>query len=113
MLSKRRAVAQQVADRLMPSETAIDRAIIACGELAAFLPAARLEAGVAAEIGHDAIAHSQRASSLLVEARAAMLDAHRALAQAKIDVGLRTVGVGGLMPKADDEMGKLDAANAA
>lgn len=97
----------------MKTEQALDIALTAATELAALLPAARLNAGVAAEIGHDAIANAMKAASTIVQARTEMLETHRELAKARDQVGLRAFGLGGLMPKAADLSRHTEVANAA
>lgn len=78
--ANRVAAAQQVAERLWATEVAIDNALAEAAALAGFMPIARMEAGMAAEVGHDAIVHANAAMNILTAARGRILDAHRVLA---------------------------------
>ena len=99
MLNERRKAAQGVADRLMAAEAALDLALTCAAELTGYMPAARIEANIAAEIGHSAMEHSAAALSLMMRARGEIVAAHRELAITKDQIGLRTVAIGGLVPK--------------
>lgn len=99
MLNNRRNAAQGVADRLIAFETALDVALARAADLTGYMPTARLEANVAAEVGHAAMEHSAAALSLIMRARGEIVAAHKELAITKDAIGLRTVAIGGLMPK--------------
>lgn len=113
MLHQRRAAAQKVANRLMSLEKSLDQTMAEAFELTALLPQVRLETGVAAEIGHEAIERMQKACSAIVAARTEVIAGHRELAKTKDRVGLRAVGLGGLMPKAAELDQPREVANAA
>jgi hypothetical protein len=99
MLNQRREAAQEVADCLIAAENAIDIALSRAAELNSCMPMARSKANLAAEVGHDAIESAADAFATLVQARRKLVEAHRHLAATKDQIGLRTVGLGGLMPK--------------
>lgn len=92
---KRRAVAQEVADRLFAAEQAIDAAITKTAELTGFIPAARIEAGLACEVGQEALEYAAESFSALVRARAQIVASHRELNASKDQIGLRAVSFGG------------------
>lgn len=96
---KRREVAQEVADRLMAAEHAIDQAIARTAELTAFIPSARAEADLACEVGQEALEYAAESFSTLVKARAKIIASHRELAATKDDIGLKTYALGGLVGK--------------
>ena len=96
---KRREVAQEVADRLMAAEHAIDMAIARTAELTGFIPSARAEADLACEVGQEALEYAAESFSALVKARAQMIASHRELAATKDQIGLKTYGLGGLVGK--------------
>ena len=98
-IMKRREVAQDVADRLMAAEHAIDIAIARTADLTGFLPTARVEAELPCETGQEALEYAAESFSALVRARAQMIASHRELAVTKDQIGLRTVSLGGLVPK--------------
>lgn len=100
MFEQRRHAAQEVADRLIAAEIAIDVALTRTAELVGYMPTARLNANVAAEVGQNAIERSAAAFTSLISARREIVQAHGELAETKDRIGLRTLAIGGLMPKA-------------
>jgi hypothetical protein len=96
---KRREIAQEVADKLMAAEHAIDMAIARTAELTGFIPAVRAEADLACEVGQEALEYAAESFSALVKARAQMIASHRELAATKDQIGLKTYGLGGLVGK--------------
>jgi hypothetical protein len=99
MFAKRRNAAQAVIDRLIAAENGIDDALSLAADLTGFMPKARMSADLAAEVGHEAIAHAHQACQHLVLARAAMVQTHQKLAEVRDEIGLKTVSFGGLMGK--------------
>jgi len=99
MLNERRAAARKVAANLFALEEALDIALAQAGGLAAVLPAARAEARVSAVVGQDAIGSTAEALALLVQARAKVIEAHHHLQETRVQLGLREVSVGDLLPK--------------
>ena len=105
MLSTRRKAMDKVADRLFAAEAAIDAALAATASLSATMPSARAEAGLSALIGQGAFESAAEALSALVRARQQIVATHQRLDEAKTQIGLRTVAVGGGMIKPDGEKG--------
>jgi hypothetical protein len=66
MFAKRRNAAQAVIDRLIAAENGIDDALSLAADLTGFMPKARMSADLAAEVGHEAIAHAHQACQHLV-----------------------------------------------
>jgi len=99
MLSVRRQAAQEVANKLIAAENAIDLALQRTAELAGFMPQARSQARYAAEIGQDALERAIGTISVLVQARREIVATHKELAETKDRVGLATFAMGGLMDK--------------
>jgi len=99
---KRRAVAQDVAERLFAAEQAIDAAIAKTAELTGYIPAARVEAGLACEVGQEALEYAAESFSALIRARAQIIASHRELNVTKDQIGLRTVSFGGAGAKGFD-----------
>ena len=83
-------VVKRVAEKLWASENAIDGALESASVLMADLVAARRDL----EISHivtDAATHKiADAMKAMAEARTALIDAHHALAEAKLRIGVRT-----------------------
>src|SRR4051794_1393676 len=96
MLIKRRAVAQELANRLIAAEHAIDAALTAIADLSGYMPVARCEAKLSAVIGNGALESAAETFSSLVRARRGIIDTHHHLAEARDQIGLRNVGLGGL-----------------
>lgn len=90
----RLAIARKVADHLFAAERAIDLAFISIAELNAVLPAARLDAHLAAEIGQDALSCSAEAMILAVRMREQIVATHSNLKLASASIGLSEIGFG-------------------
>lgn len=95
----RQVVAQKVADRLFALEDAIDVALTRAAELNASMPEARGEARLPAMIGQDALDKAAETFTSLVQARRRVVETHQSLDEARVQIGLREVNVGDLIPK--------------
>jgi negative regulator of replication initiation len=100
MLSVRRQAAQNVANKLIAAENAIDLALQRTAELAGIMPQARHQANYAAEIGQEALERAVGTISVLVQARREIVATHKELADTRTRVGLDAFAMGGLMDKA-------------
>jgi hypothetical protein len=113
---KRRIVAEQLAGRLFTTEEAVDTTLALMGDLIAAMPRARLEAGLSAGVGQQAVDHVLQAASGMAYARRSLIAAHGALAEAKDQVGLRRVTLVGGGDKPGDDIprtGQLHAVKSA
>ena len=99
MLNQRLQAAREIAEQLIAAERAIDNAVAQVAALTACMPLARMEANIAANVGHEALVRTAGSMTSLIDARREIIAAHEALAEAKELVGLRTVAVGGGMYK--------------
>jgi isocitrate lyase len=99
MLKDRQSAAIKVAERLRAAEEAIDVALIRASELTGAMVIARTDANLSALVGQDAFEVSAAALTALTRARGDMVETHKRLSEAKIQIGLRTVGVGDLGQK--------------
>lgn len=90
---------QSVIDQLNAAEFGVDQAFTEVATFNALLPQARQKAHLAVEVGQEALEHAGDALQHVLRARAAMVAAHKALADVKTDMGLDTVSFGGLAPK--------------
>lgn len=113
MLNQRLNAAQQVNDQLIITERAIDIAIAEAANLAACMPRARVEANLAAEVGHEAIERSAEAVSALIAARRQIVAAHQELYAVQGRIGLATYAIGGLENKAPQSTGLASVKKAA
>jgi hypothetical protein len=99
MLKKRRDAAMKVAESLFAAEEAIDAAIARSAEFNCTLVTARTDAQLSALVGQDAFEVAAAAFAALAKARADIVETHKRLSEAKIQVGLRTVSIGDMVPK--------------
>ena len=91
-------VVKRVAEKLWASENAIDGALESASVLMADLVAARRELEVS-HIVTDAATHKIAESmKAMADARTAMIEAHHALFEAKLRIGVRTKLDGGHSP---------------
>jgi hypothetical protein len=110
MLKQRRKAAEKVATHLFAVEEGVDAAICRAAQFTAAMIEARAEANLSAVVGQAELALAARATALMIEARQLIVDAHKQLAQTRIDVGLREIGFGDSsecpqMMHADDKAG--------
>jgi hypothetical protein len=94
MLKDRRTAALKVAESLFAAEAAIDNALARAAELNGNMVTARGEAKLSAVVGQDAFEVSASAFAALARARCDIVETHKRLDQAKIQMGLRTLAVG-------------------
>lgn len=102
-MKARKAAAQTIADRLMASEKAMDRALAEFAGLVAAMPLARLDANIAMEIGQPALEVAIDTLARMNHVRRGMIETHRRLAMTKDQIGLREVAFGGLVDKAAEK----------
>jgi hypothetical protein len=96
MLKKRREAAMKVAESLFAAEEAIDLALARAAELNGTLVTARTDAQLSAIVGQDAFEGAAGAFAALAKARGEIVETHKRLSEAKIQVGLRAVAIGDL-----------------
>jgi len=96
MLKERRAAAMKVAESLFAAEEAIDLALARAAELTSTMVTARFDAKLSAIVAQDAFEVSASAFAALARARADIVETHKRLSEAKIQVGLSTVAIGDL-----------------
>lgn len=98
MLKDRRSAAIKVAESLFAAEKAIDNALARAAELNGNMVTARSEAKLSAVVGQDAFEVSASAFAALARARCDIVETHKRLNEAKIQMGLRTLAVGETKP---------------
>lgn len=94
MLKQRRDAAMKVAECLFAAEEAIDAALARTAELNSKMVTARSDAKLSALVCQDAFEVSAAAFAALARARSDIVETHKRLSEAKIQVGLRTVAIG-------------------
>ena len=75
-------------------------ATTARADLTGFIPAARSDAGLACEVGQEALEYAAESFSALIKARAQIIASHRELAETQDRIGLQTHSWGALHEKA-------------
>ena len=83
-------VVQGVANKLWATEDAMDTAIAQASSLMGGIVEARAEVGCSHIVTDPAIAKVAKALGAMAEARTALIDAHHALFEAKLRIGVRT-----------------------
>ena len=86
--------AQQVAERLVAAENAIDEAVRTGAELLARLSHARRELDLSAVVGGEVFSRSAAALTAITAARAETAACHDALARLQVRVGVRPTATG-------------------
>ena len=94
MLNQRLSAAKKIADELIPAEQDIESAIIRTTMLVKAIIEGRRTAKVAITMGQQSLVATAAALNVLVDARGQIGRAHEALAQDRIDAGLRAFGMG-------------------
>jgi hypothetical protein len=94
MLNQRLTAARDIAAALATAEADIESAISSTSRLMTAIADGRRSAGVRFAMCQESLSASIEVAHALVKARAHAIDAHAALAQDRIDAGLRTVAVG-------------------
>ncbi|WCM25920.1 hypothetical protein NDN01_18085 [Sphingomonas sp. QA11] len=97
MRAQRQAIARTVAERLFAAEEALDVAATRIAELNAALPLARLNVGLSAVIGQNALNTSASAVKLIAKTREKIVATHANLKQASDDIGLAEISYGDLI----------------
>lgn len=99
MLKDRRNAAIKVAESLWAAEDAIDAALAKVAEFNGTLSTARTDAKLSAMVAQDAFEVAASSFAALARARADIVETHKRLSEAKIQIGLRTVAIGDGVPK--------------
>lgn len=94
MFKERRDAAMKVAESLFAAEAAIDVALARAAELNSTMATARTEAHLSAIVGQDAFEAAAATFASLAKARGSVVETHKRLSEAQIQIGLRTLAVG-------------------
>lgn len=94
MLNARLTAARKIAEALIPSEADIDTAIVTTSRLIAAIANGRADTNLPVAMGQASLSALTATMASLVAARGSIGDAHAALAQDRIDAGLRAYGMG-------------------
>lgn len=94
MLNNRREAVIKVTESLYAAEDAIDAALARAAELTGAMISARTYANLSALVAQDAFEGSAEALTALTRARGNMVETHKRLTEAKIQMGLSTLAIG-------------------
>lgn len=96
--------AQALAQRLWETEDGIDRTLAQIAELTAFMAVGRIDAGVSAVVGQEALTGVAQAIGRLNEARAELVQTHMRLAKDARRMGMQwSPRAGGPIAKPDED----------
>ena len=109
MMYQKISAAHDIRAQLLPTEDKIDEAIAHSAQLIAAMMKARADTGVSAAIGHTAIAQVSAAQVQMIEARRAMIRAHKALVEVGGEIGVLETGYGDIheCPEVTEPKGQL------
>ncbi|SFS70016.1 hypothetical protein [Brevundimonas viscosa] len=80
-MSDRHELGRRMAEQLYAAERAVDLAVAEVSDLAAMMTRGRMEHGIAAVVGQEALERVVECSGVLTRARRALVDGHRQLAR--------------------------------
>ena len=101
MLNQRLAVAQHVANELLPAETELDNAILHASRVAIGVIEGRRTAKLPINTGQEGLAFVSRATAKLIDARSDIIAAHVAFRETQEEIGLRAVSFGDIHESPD------------
>jgi hypothetical protein len=108
MKDELRSAANDISALVLPTEAKIDEALASAASLMTTMLTARANTGVGAGLGHIAVAQVAQAQAAMVEARQAMIRAHRELAKVGGQVGFETIAGGDLYEDCPDTRGQAE-----
>lgn len=94
MLNERLTAARRIASELFPLERDLDATFLRLNSLTSAIVKGRAAARMPIATGQSSLAALAAASALLIEARAQVAAAHAALAEERLNAGLRQYAMG-------------------
>ncbi|MCS6625156.1 hypothetical protein N0B44_19770 [Roseibacterium beibuensis] len=80
-MSDRNDLGRQMADKLHAAERALDAALAEIGDLSALMTRGRVDHGIAAVVGQEALEHVAKCGGSLTKARRALVEGHKQMAR--------------------------------
>lgn len=80
-MSDRNELGRQMAEKLHTAERALDVALAEIGDLSALMTRGRMDHGIAAVVGQEALEHVAKCGGALTKARRALVEGHKQLAR--------------------------------
>lgn len=94
---------RQMAEKLHAAERALDVAVAEIGDLSALMTRGRMEHGVAAVVGQDALELVAKCSGRLTRARRALVEGHKQMARDARSMRITWTIAGGPLTKPDED----------
>ena len=80
-MSDRNELGRQMAEKLYAAERALDAALAEIGDLAALMTRGRMDHGIAAVVGQEALEYVAKCGGTLTKARRALIEGHKQMAR--------------------------------
>lgn len=80
-MSDRNELGRQMATKLYAAERALDVALAEIGDLSALMTRGRIDHGIAAIVGQEALEHVSKCGGALTKARRALVEGHKQMAR--------------------------------
>lgn len=94
-MSDRNDLGRQLAEKLKAAEHALDLALAEIGDLSALMTRGRMNHGIAAVVGQEALEYVARCGGALTKGRRALVKGHRRLAHDARLMRIEWVAIGG------------------
>lgn len=94
-MSDRNELGRQMAEKLHTAERALDVALAEIGDLSALMTRGRMDHGIAAVVGQEALEHVAKCGGALTKARRALVEGHKQLARDARVMRIAWTGLGG------------------
>lgn len=101
-MSDRNQLGRQMAEKLHAAERALDAAVAEIGDLTGVMTRGRVEHGIAAVVGQDALEHVAECVGALTRARRALVEGHKQMAKDARSMRITWGAVAGIDDKPDD-----------
>lgn len=80
-MSDRNDLGRRMAEKLHAAERALDGALAEIGDLSALMTRGRMDHGIAAVVGQEALEHVAKCGGALTKARRALVEGHKQMAR--------------------------------
>ena len=98
-MSDRNELGRRMAEKLHAAERALDAAVAEIGDLTGVMTRGRMEHGIAAVVGQDALEHVAECVGALTRARRALVQGHKQMARDARSMGITWGAVAGIDDK--------------
>ena len=102
-MSDRNALGRQMAEKLYAAERAVDVALAEIGDLSALMTRGRMDHGIAAVVGQEALEHVSKCGGTLTKARRALVEGHKQMARDAKAMRIAWAALGGPESKPEED----------